>query len=275
MRRLEMLSTPAQRALGGAARPVGLDQAMLRRLERAMGRLEPDPLFRRRLRGEIMNRHVAAREGLLAEPRQRRSMGKLGRAVLYASLVLAISVSAAGAAAQESLPGQALYGVKLQLEEIRMRIAPPSARGDLAALALAERVEELESLAEAGAWHMLPAAAARVTRTERELAAAGGDLDALDEQVTQHAVEVLEAVLADAPPSARAGLSQALVAVGALPDAGARPPHAIPGNPRRPAGGPVAEPGTANPARSPKPAPSRAPTQRADPADARSSRSGD
>ncbi len=61
MRRLEMLATPAQRALGMTSTSTGLDEAMVRRLERAVSRLEPDPLFRRRLRGEIVNRYVAAR----------------------------------------------------------------------------------------------------------------------------------------------------------------------------------------------------------------------
>ena len=264
MRRLEMLATPAQRALGMTSTSTGLDEAMVRRLERAVSRLEPDPLFRRRLRGEIVNRYVAAREGLLAPPRRRRSMDKLGRAVLYASVMLVISASVAGAAAQRSLPGEALYGVKLQLEEIRMRIAPPSVRDDLAALALAERVQELEALAEAGAWHLLPAAAARVTRAERALAAVGGEAETMEEQGTEHAVEVLEAVLADAPPSALGGLSQALEAIGAEPGPVDRPPTARPGNRHQPAGGPAGEP------RTPKPAPS----QRADAADARSPRTG-
>jgi hypothetical protein len=236
---------------------------MLRRLRRALSRLEPDPLFRRRLRGEIVNRYVATREGLLREPRQRRSMGKLGRAVLYASFMLAISVSAAGAAAQESLPGDALYGIKLQLEQIRMQIAPPSVHDDLAALALEERVWELETLAQAGAWQLLPAAVARVTFAERELESVGGEAEALEEQATEHALEVLEAVLADAPPSAQGGLSRALEAAGGDPGAVDRPPATRPENPHQPASEPRIEP------RTPKPAPS----QRADGADDRSSRS--
>ena len=52
-------------------------------------------------------------------------MGVLGRGVLYASLLTAVGVSAVGAAAQESLPGDSLYAVKLQLEEVRMLVAPP------------------------------------------------------------------------------------------------------------------------------------------------------
>ena len=151
MSRLPMPLGLVDRALGFGPEPMDLDDAMLRRLERALARLEPDPLFRRRLRGQVVNLHVAAREGLIRQPRPRRSMGRLGRAVLYGSLMLALSVSAAGAAAQESLPGDLLYGVKLQLEEIRMQVAPPSVRDDLAAMALAERVEELEALAEARA----------------------------------------------------------------------------------------------------------------------------
>lgn len=194
------------RALG-ISEPLALDDATLRRIERSYRRLEPDPLFRRRLRGEVLNRYVAEREGYLRKPRARREMGKLGRAVLYASFSLAISVSAAGAAADRALPGDLLYGVKLELEDIRMQIAPPSVRDDLAAMVLAERVDELERLAAAGEWGLVAAAAARVTAAEAALVAldptAGGAAAA-------EAVETLEDVLADAPPQAHSGLERAL-----------------------------------------------------------------
>jgi hypothetical protein len=140
-------------------------------------------------------------------------MGRLGRSVLYASVVLALSVSAVGAAAQESIPGDPLYGVKLRLEDVRMHVAPTSARAELAEIALAERADELERLAAAGAWRLVPAAATRLTEARQELIeldpstrerAASGQLGAVD---------VLEAVLAEAPPAARAGLERALQAV--------------------------------------------------------------
>jgi hypothetical protein len=201
--------------------PLPLDDAMLRRIERAYRSLEPDPLFRRRLRGVLINRYVADREGYLRMPRPRREMGKLGRAVLYASVSIAMTVSAAGAAADRSLPGDPLYGVKLQLEDIRMRIAPPSVRDDLAAMVLAERVNEVERLAAAGSWSLVAEAAARVSAAEEALVtidpAAGG--------AASVATETLEAVMADAPPQAHAGLERALDNVASRSRARPKPSH--------------------------------------------------
>lgn len=233
MSRLPMPLSLVDRALGARPEPSGLDEAMLRRLERSLRRLQPDPLFRRRLRGRVVNLHVATREGLIREPRRRRSMGKLGRAVLYASLMLAISASAAGAAAQDSLPGDALYGVKLRLEEIRMQIAPPSVRDDLAAIALAERVEELEALAAAGAWSLVPGAAARVTDAELALLAVADEGAPLGAEATGEAIEVLESVLVQAPEAAQAGLQRAIEVVAGDPsaDAPGRPGFGNAGDP--------------------------------------------
>lgn len=194
------------RALG-IPEPLALDEAALRRIKRVYRRPEPDPLFRRRLRGEVVNRYVAEREGYLRRPRGRRQMGRVGRAVLYASFSLAVSVSAAGAAADRSLPGDLLYGVKLQLEDIRMRIAPPSLHDDLAAMLLAERVDELERLAAAGDWRLVAAAAARVSEAEAALVALGLSTAGA---AAADAVETLEDVLADAPQAAQPGLERAL-----------------------------------------------------------------
>ena len=115
------------------------DPVVAARIERHLRRVQPDPLFRQRLRSVVVNRYVATREGLALpalRPRPRRQMGLLGRGVLYASLLTAGSVTAVGAASQGSLPGDALYGVKLGIEQLRIQVAPPSLRDDLAALAL-------------------------------------------------------------------------------------------------------------------------------------------
>lgn len=258
MSRTEFEMSLLERVLG-VPRPVGLDEATLRRLERALHRTEPDPLFRRRLRGQVVNRYVAAREGMLREPRQRRQMGTLGRAVLYASLVLAVSVSAVGAASQESLPGDLLYGVKLQLEEVRMRIAPHSMQDDLAALALAERVEELERLADAGAWQLVPGAAARVTEAELTLLAMEPGTTATEREAAEQAIEVLEAVLVTAPAPAQDGLERALDVVGGAPAAPGRPASPLNARPS-----PIPRPAT------PQPTPNAAPSQPADQAESRS-----
>jgi hypothetical protein len=203
--------------LGGALRTQAAgppDEDEEQRLERAFGRLEPDPLFRRRLRTSVLNYHVAMREGHLhRRPRPPRRMGAIGRSVLYASVVLAMGVSAVGAASQGSLPGEPLYGVKMRLEQIRMQIAPPSVRDDLATLALAERTRELQHLVESGDWSSTVAAAERVAAAEATLLAM--EPDASQAVAASHAHDVLEAVLSDAPPAARTGLERALHANGA------------------------------------------------------------
>jgi hypothetical protein len=188
------------------------DDALADHLQRSLRRLEPDALFRRRLRGAVLNRYVATREGLVQAPRRRREMGALGRGVLYASLVLAFSVSAAGTAAAGSLPGDLLYPVKLQLEEVRLRITPPSMQADLLAMALDERLDELEQLAARGQWADVAAAAQGVAEAEERLAVADGDpRQTVVDAIGQHTA-TLEALVTQAPPSALDGLQQAIQA---------------------------------------------------------------
>lgn len=127
------------------------DQAVERYLEAVRAEVSVDPLFRRRLRGTVLNRFVAEREGRTAT-RPRRRMGTLGRGVLYASFVLGISVSSAMAASQGAAPGDALYALKLRIETLRVQALPAHLHDDLAAHALGERVFELHVLAERRDW---------------------------------------------------------------------------------------------------------------------------
>lgn len=188
------------------------DDPIAHMIARTAGRLRPEREYRWRLRGRLVNQYVAVREGLVREsPRQVR-MGSLGRAVLYASVGLAISVSAVGAASSSALPGDPLYGVKRQVEELRMEIAPPSVRPMLAAMALEERLSEVELLAATGNWARVALAEQEVEGAAASLRGVGGTLPA-DEvaQLARH-TQVLTALLARAPDSARAGLQRALVA---------------------------------------------------------------
>jgi Domain of unknown function (DUF5667) len=135
----------------GTLRPPAIlsDEAVERYLA-TREELAPDPLFRRRLRGEVMNRYVAAREGMAGAVPRRRSMGKLGRAVLYASFTLALSTTSVLAASQISLPGDVLYPLKRHVESLRMEVLPAHLHHDLAAYELAERIDELARLTEKG-----------------------------------------------------------------------------------------------------------------------------
>ena len=96
------------------------DEAIERYLAAIRTEIEPDPLFRRRLRGHVMNRYVAAREGQATGRGVAREMGRLGRAVLYASFALGLSVTGAMAVSQQSIPGDPLYAVKLRIETLRL-----------------------------------------------------------------------------------------------------------------------------------------------------------
>jgi hypothetical protein len=200
------------RLLGRRELAVKPDDPIAHMIARTAGRLRPEREYRWRLRGRLVNQYVSVREGLVREsPRQVR-MGSLGRAVLYASVGLAISVSAVGAASSSSLPGDPLYGVKRQVEELRMEIAPPSVRPMLAAMALEERLSEVELLAAAGNWDRVALAEQEVEGAVATLRGLGGSLPA-DEvaQLGRH-TQVLTDLLARAPDSARAGLQRALVA---------------------------------------------------------------
>lgn len=189
-----------------------VDDPVARMVARTTGRLRPKAGYRRRLRGHVMNQYVAAREGLAPAASRRREMGRIGRSVLFASFALAVSVTAVGAASQSSLPGDALYPVKRQIEEIRMEIAPAWARPTLVAMALDERLSEVERLADRGDWSRAAAAAAEVDVAEAALVAVGGTIPAQQQQALVHHSEVLAAILAAAPDAAKPGLSNALAA---------------------------------------------------------------
>ena len=222
-----------------------MDPIIAARLERHLRRIQPDPLFRRRLRGQVLNRYVAIREGLVpaAPPKAvRREMGLLGRGVLYASLLTAVSVTAVGAASQDSLPGDALYAVKLQLEEIRMQIAPPGLRDDLAAIALDARLREVEVLAEEGRWALVDEAAERAAQAEGQLAGiiasdAAASARGKSEEAKQRHADRLSELIVTAPDSARPGLERALQA-----STSDDPPAAVPPtHEEKPSGNPGVE----------------------------------
>ena len=226
------------------------DEAMAQQLARSLRLLEPDALFRRRLRGAILNRYVATREGLVQEPRQRREMSRLGRGALYASLAVVLSVTATGAAAAASLPGDLLYPVKLQLEDVRLQIASPSMRADLLAMALDERLDELEQLAANGDWAEVAVAARGVAAAEERLAVVAGDpQQVVVDAISQHTA-VLEALITTAPTSARQGLEQAIQASSAADEPASRDAEHQVQPPTQPAG----EERQLPPRREPKPA---------------------
>lgn len=234
------------------------DEAVERYLTAIRAEAGPDPLFRRRLRGQVLNRYVAAREGIADAPTASRSMGRLGRAVLYASFALAFSVTGVMAASQEALPGELLYPLKRQVEHLRIQVLPAHLHDDLAMYALAERIHELEVLADRGDWVRVTALAATIEQDYLALA------DALENdagQLDRHIV-VLNGLLQNLPATARAAVWDVL---DGTPGIG-RPPGGHPGQGAAGGlGGPGIGPGdagadaTPQPTKEPKPAKSQAP----------------
>ena len=191
--------------------PLSPDDAMRRYVEAIRRDLEPDPLFRRRLRGTVMNEFVARREGVAvptASPLGRQ-MGTLGRACLYASFVLALSVGGVMAASETAIPGDLLYPLKRSIEEMRMEVAPTHLRDDLAAYALAERLDELSRLLENGALGAAAALAGDVEASYEELVATAGE-DAVADGRFDAQLAHLDDVLDHVPVRARQAIVNAM-----------------------------------------------------------------
>ena len=188
------------------------DDPMVRLLSDAFDAARPDPLFRRRLRGEVLNRYVATREGIAvrAAARGRSRMGVIGRSVLYASVALAGSAAVTLAGSQAAMPGDPLYEVKLRIDALRMHAVPTHLRDDLALYTLGQRLDEATVLAAQGDWKGATRAAAEAERSAGLLAALGTDeLAEAEEEVLQH-VAALEGVLDGAPPEVHAALLHAI-----------------------------------------------------------------
>ncbi len=120
-------------------------------------------------------------------------------------------------AAEGALPGDALYGVKRSLEEVRLLFSL-SPEGDAALLAtfLDERLEELERLLEEGRLEDLDLAEAAYLETLERAREAAESLDLEDEGLTfledmlaHHSLR-LQAVAEKVPPEARPAIERAM-----------------------------------------------------------------
>jgi len=184
------------------------DQAVERYLAAVRTEISVDPLFRRRLRGTVVNRFVAERESrTVGTPRRR--MGGLGRSVLYASFALSVSVSSAMAASQGAAPGDALYALKIQIEHLRLEALPANLHDDLAAHSLGERIHELGVLAERGDWARVATQAAAVEAEYRHFMATTDDEGSPDRYLL-----VLTSLLERLPDRAQLAIADVLDGVG-------------------------------------------------------------
>jgi hypothetical protein len=161
--------------------------------------LEPDPLYQRRLRSQVLGRYVAAREGVAVDARRpHREMGRLGRAVLYASFALGVSVTSVMAASQQAVPGDVLYPLKRDIEALRHRVLPDEFEAVLLRTELTARLDELAAVAEAGDPVLITALADEISETY-------DDVDELAPASPANLV-VLNALLDTLPSDARAAV---------------------------------------------------------------------
>ena len=195
-------------------------EATVARLRTAMAELDPDPLFRRRLRGRLLNNYVAIHEGMRPAPPSVSRTGRIGRAALYAGLILAIGATAVGAASRNALPGDPLYGAKIAIAQLRTELAPATIKSALKAASVEERLDELAQLAARGDWALAELSTRQVAAELQRIEAAGG-VPTADEARIAHRLAVLTAVFEKAPPAAQDGLQRAVVAPAAEP---AQPP---------------------------------------------------
>lgn len=243
-------------------RRVELDAApedpIVRTMLRHGTELEPDPRFARRLRGIVLSRHVATREGYGVPVRQRTPMTPIGRGVLIGTVLVAMSAGSVGAFSQAALPDDPLYPLKLRLEALRMAIAPADLQDDLLRLALDERVSELRRAADAGRWAAAEEAAWRVAVTEVQLIQLHGMTPAVAQRIAAH-LHAIDQVMAHAPAHAAARVAERLNPARDALQAGSRNANGGSANGGNANGG-----GSSAPTRSveptPRPRPSRTPT---------------
>jgi hypothetical protein len=190
--------------------PIASDAAVRRYIEAIRHQVEPDPLYRRRLRGQVVNRFVAQKRGIdLTGSRRPSRMGALGRACLYASFALAASVTGVMAASDAAIPGDVLYPVKLGIEEMRLDVLPDEYHDELAVYALLERIGELSQLVEAGDVARASTLAGPIQDAYEQAVAethdAGGLARRLDRQIAW-----LAQVVSALPSQARASIAHAM-----------------------------------------------------------------
>ena len=199
--------------------PIASDAAVRRYIEAIRRQIEPDPLYRRRLRGQVVNRFVAQKRGIdLTGPRRPSRMGALGRACLYASFALAVSVTGVMAASDAAIPGDVLYPLKLRIEEMRLDVLPDEYDDELAAYALSERIGELSQLVEAGDVARASALAGSIHDAYEQALAESDDAGQLAQ--TARPAGCLARAGRERPSVARACLDRACDGRSAGPDAG-------------------------------------------------------
>jgi Domain of unknown function (DUF5667) len=167
----------------------------------------------------------------LQHSRRRPAMGRVSaarpvfprRLAGYAIALLVLVILAAGSAgtiyaADGSLPGEPLYGVKLSVEQAQIDVSPPGKAIALQMKFAEKRLKEAEKLAARGDNSNLQTALDSydqlVAQATQALATSGADdqsLQAMDAALSTHQAQ-LQALLVSVPEPAKKGISQAIEA---------------------------------------------------------------
>lgn len=209
------LSAAAGEFSDGAAGEQGLARFALD-VRRALQPPAPRAAFTASARRRLLTRLPAA-------PAHRLAISGAVRRLAFAavSVLLAFTLGTAGVAyaAQEALPGQALYGVKRGLESARWSLTvDPEAQVELLSAMAAERVQEVEALAVSGDDALVEQTLKAYQQTLEQLQVTAGKLSPggraaalaqAEAQVQQHVI-VLERVKAQVPEQAQAAIERAM-----------------------------------------------------------------
>jgi hypothetical protein len=207
-------------------------------------------------------------------------MGRLGRASLYASVLLAASVSSVMVLADQALPGDALYPVKRQIEALRFQVLPAHLHDELSMAVLTERLDEIRRLADAEEWGAVADVADELRGGVDPSAPVHADpaqlvvLDGLLEQLPPITRGSMDDVIHDAvveepigAPREAADDDDDSAEEGAIATPAPRPtptPTASPTASPTPSPSPTASPSptpTSSPSPTPSPSPTRTPTE--------------
>ncbi|MGD2163164.1 MAG: DUF5667 domain-containing protein [Anaerolineales bacterium] len=174
-----------------------------------------------RIENQMRSRMSAKRRRLTPSP-SRQVRWYLRPAYMLASLTLVIALLASGFgvvnASAASLPGDALYGVKLAREQLALTLSlTEEGDQDLLAEFAEERLEEAEALIEENRLEDLPTALQGFEHRMDELEGLTnenedfepGSLEHLQSRLENH-IQVLQGVLDNAPEQAREALQNAL-----------------------------------------------------------------
>lgn len=200
------------------------------------------------------NRVAASRSRALIAFASVRHRPRWLLAGVAAAAVMSVGAVGATAAAQDALPGDATYRVKLGLERVELTLArgPEAEAG--AWLDIAEtRLEEVVRAQAEGRFAVIPEILVRYTNAIAAVRAwveavqatpSGPDVAGRAARELRTHEEVLEALLEVAPPAARAGLERARNASHDAHGVGSSPPHVqLPpeADPRAPGHSPAAD----------------------------------